>query len=528
MIRLILIMLLSNYVVFSQVLSNFYNGENYISESNMIEKENVDLKLSSLNYNLLENIIDPTQYLVGPGDTFLFNMLSADGLVNIDLVVNPTGEILVPAIGNIFVYNFTLDKTIYIIKEECLKKYPNSNVHISLLNIRNFKVQIKGINNIVSYVEASQILRVSDVLEDIIKQYNISSGLKISERNINIIRNNKIINVDLLSFRRFGEKIKNPTLKQGDIIELKLEENYVGIYGGIKMPGRYEIVNNESLEQLINLSGGFTKNADINNIEITRFINDTDKEIININHHSLISNLFLQDEDHIIVRYKQDYKRQDLVTVNGEVKYPGLYSIEHDSTTIKEIIEKCGGLSTKADLSKIMINNNYISNFEDPELNRINLIPNQYRSDEEKSYIKARSRSEKGSINSSDINFTDRILSFTLNRNDIITIPEAIDYVEVLGGVYYPGRYPFYDNYSFDDYINLAGGYTKTARNKKYIVKNSNGQRIPFNKNINIENGDIVFVVEKIEYNTWERFKEIISVLGQLATLVVVIQSATG
>ena len=525
MIRKFIIIIFSSSLLFSQGVTDIIKLGN---KDDMIEKEDINLNQFLLNFDLLEDIIYPKQYLVGPGDAFLFNMLSADGLINIDLVVNPTGEILIPAIGNIYVNNFSLDKTINVIKEECLKKYPNSNVHISLLNIRKFKIQIKGINNIISYVEASQILRVSDILVEVLKNYNNNSGIKISERNIKIIRKDKNINVDLLAFRRFGDKRKNPTLKQGDIIELQLEENYVGIYGGVKMPGRYEIVDNETLDQLISLLGGFTKNADINNIEITRFISDTEKKIININNHKQIADLYIKDEDHVIIRYKQDYKRQDLVTVNGEVKYPGLYSISHNATTIKEIIDKCGGLSSKADLSKITINNNYISNFEDPELNRINLIPDQYRSDEEKSYIKARSRSAKGSINSSDINFTDRIMSFTLNRNDIITIPEAIDYIEVLGGVYYPGRYPFYDNYSLDDYIDLAGGYTKTARNKKYIVKNSNGQRIPFNKKINIENGDIIFVAEKIEYNAWERFKEIISVLGQLATLAVVIQSAAG
>ncbi len=526
--RIFLIIIFSNLLLFSKGVMDIVSIENLDREDDMIKKESINLNQFSLNFDLLEDIIDPKQYLVGPGDSFIFNMLSADGLVNINLLVNPTGEILIPAIGNIYVNNFSLDKTINMIKGECLKKYPNSNIHISLLNIRKFKIQIKGINNINSYVEASQILRVSDVLVDILKNYNNHSEIKISERNIKIIRKDKKINVDLLAFRRFGDKRKNPTLKQGDIIELQLEENYVGIYGGVKMPGRYEIVDNETLEQLISLLGGFTKNADINNIEITRFVSDTEKQIINIDNHKDISRMHIKDEDHVIIRYKQDYKRQDLVTVNGEVKYPGLYSISHNSTTIKELLNKCGGLSSKADLSKIMINNNYISTFEDPELNRINLIPNQFRSDEEKSYIKARSRSAKGSINSSDINFTDRILSFTLNRNDVITIPEAMDYIEVLGGVYYPGRYPYYDNYSLDDYINLAGGYTKTARNKKYIVKNSNGQRIPYNKNINIENGDIVFVAEKIEYNTWERFKEIVSVLGQLATLVVVIQSTTG
>ena len=60
-------------------------------------------------------------------------------------------------------------------------------------------------------------------------------------------------------------------LMQGDVIELQLEENYVGLYGGVKLPGRYEIVYNETLDDLISLAGGFTKNADINNVEIMQY-----------------------------------------------------------------------------------------------------------------------------------------------------------------------------------------------------------------------------------------------------------------
>ena len=48
------------------------------------------------------------------------------------------------------------------------------------------------------------------------------------------------------------------------------------------------------------------------------------------------------------------------------------------------------------------------------------------------------------------------------------------------------------------------------------------------NKTTNIENGDVIFIEEKNEYNSWNRFKEIISILSQIATLIVVIQSATG
>ena len=512
-----------NIFLIAQGLDDSFRNEYTKNIDKHIEINELNSNLN--NFDLFEDVIDPKEYIVGPGDLFAFNMLSADGIVNLNLFVNPTGEILIPAIGNIKVSNFSLEQCIKLIKLECLKKYPNSNVHITLVSIRKFKIQVKGLNDVISYVEASSIVRVSDVFNRILYNYENNSNFNISERNIKIHRKNQIINVDLLAFRRFGNKQKNPMLMQGDVIELQLEENYVGLYGGVKLPGRYEIVHNETLDDLISLAGGFTKNADINNVEITRFINDIDKKILNINLQADLSKVFLKDEDHIVVRYKQDYKRQDLVTVVGEVKYPGIYSISHNLSTVKDIIEKCGGLSSKADLSKIKINNEFISNVNDFELNRIMMIPDSFRSDEEKSYIKARSRSPKGNLISSDIILTERIMNFRLNRNDILTIPIAVDYVEVLGGVYHPGRYPFYSSYNLDDYIELAGGLTNSSRSKKYIVKNNNGQKILFSKNINIENGDIIFIPEKIEYNRWDRFKEIIAVLGQLATLILVIQT---
>ena len=46
-----------------------------------------------------------------------------------------------------------------------------------------------------------------------------------------------------------------------------------------------------------------------------------------------------------------------------------------------------------------------------------------------------------------------------------------------------------------------------------YIVKQNTGQRIKIKNNVKIENRDVLFVAEKIEYRFWERFKEIISVL---------------
>ena len=39
----------------------------------------------------------------------------------------------------------------------------------------------------------------------------------------------------------------------------------------------------------------------------------------------------------------------------------------------------------------------------------------------------------------------------------------------------------------------------------------------------NISNGDVIFVEQKADVNRWLKFKEIMSVLGQIATLLVVV-----
>ena len=42
------------------------------------------------------------------------------------------------------------------------------------------------------------------------------------------------------------------------------------------------------------------------------------------------------------------------------------------------------------------------------------------------------------------------------------------------------------------------------------------------------ENGDIIFVSEKLEYNKWTRTQEIMTTLGQMAAIIMVIQNAIG
>ena len=78
------------------------------------------------------------------------------------------------------------------------------------------------------------------------------------------------------------------------------------------------------------------------------------------------------------------------------------------------------------------------------------------------------------------------------------------------------------------NYVEMAGGLSETATRKKYIIKTSTGLRLPLSRKVIIENGDIIFVSEKLEYNKWTRAQEIMTTLGQIATIIIVIQNAIG
>ena len=497
--------------------------------------------------------INPEHYLVGPGDQFLVNIISSENVANYTLSVSPTGEILIPSVGIVQINGQTLSSSIKKMKIAIQTLNRSAKIFIILSEIREFKVKVIGHLQNPGFYTVTPVSRVSDLYEEVLNKLqsgsstdqntnqntdqntdqdtdqNVDQNLypEMSRRNIEIYRNGKSIPVDLVKFGSTGKENNNPFLQQGDVVRMPLKEHLVSIFGGIKIPGNYEFIQGESLSQFVDLAGGLRPDADSNKVEITRFISSKEKFSF-ITTMSNADTIIISSEDHIMVRYDQDYKRQDIVYINGEVKYPGVYAIEPGKTTIGDALQKVGGFTTRADQSKIIINNQSIAKIPDRENKRILLIPDENRSPEEKAYIKARMLTKKGTIESSSLEQAKSLMSLPLVNEDEILILENFDYIEILGGVLKPGRYPYTTDITFDEYVELAGGITNTATRKKFIIKAGTGQRLPINKTTQIENGDTIFIPEKMEYNKWIILKDILASLGQVAALIVVIQNALG
>ena len=490
----------------------------------------------------VEKPIDPKQYLVGPGDQFLVNIISSENLANYVLTVSPTGEILIPSVGIVQVYGQTLSSSIIKMETAIQSLNHSAQVFIILSEIREFKVKVVGHLQNPGFYTVTPVSRVSDLYEDILTklqsesfddqnapQKNLPENIypEMSRRNIEILRDGEHIPVDLVKFGSIGIDGYNPFLQQGDVVRVPLKEHLVGIFGGIKIPGNYEFIPGEYLSQFVDLAGGLRPDADPNKIEITRFISSKEKfSFITTMSHA--DTILISSEDHIMIRYDQEYKRQDIVYITGEVKYPGVYAIEPGETTIGEALQKVGGFTSRADQTKLIINNRSIARIPDRENNRILLIPEENRSPEEKAYIKARMLTKKGTIESSSLEQAESLMDLPLVNEDQIIILENFDYIEILGAVLKPGRYPYTTGITYDEYVNLAGGLTETATRKKFIIKAGTGQRLPIKKTVQIENGDIIFIPEKMEYNKWIILKDVLLALGQVAALIVVIQNAIG
>ena len=503
-------------IIISQNLSNFdISSLNKKSYNKILDKENKDL--------ILDQTIKDGLYIVGPGDEFYLSLSADDFSFNNYLVVSPVGDLVIPSIGLINLDKLLLKDAYDLIKSRCSAKYSSVNIDITLTDVRKFYIKVHGLTYGPSKVLVTPLHNISDAFEIITNKINKNKLNKLSMRNVELRRNDDILIVDLLKYKIFGNSY-NTRLLEGDIIYLNEYDEYIDIYGGVKNVGRYEFVENEKLNEIIDIAGGFSFYPNKLNVEISRFSDNYEEFKVLINDFETLKQTLLYPYDHIIVSNTSVINKRNLVYIDGEVQTPGFYVIENNMT-FSDLLYKAGGYTVNADTNKLIINNSSLEN-DDYELTRIKLIDPQKRTMSEISYLKSRSIVEKGAIVSNDDKLTEHILNYSININDRVKIPIFINYIEVIGAVNNPGRYPYFNEYNISDYVNEAGGKSKRAKNSIYII-NSLNQKTRVSKNsTSIKNGEIIFVESKEDYNLWNKLQESMGLIGQLATLIAVIQSA--
>ena len=136
-------------------------------------------------------------------------------------------------------------------------------------------------------------------------------------------------------------------------------KNLVEVRGAVMRPGKYQMDGNIStVRQLIQTAGGLAEDAIPARGIIHRLRSDRTLEVKSFNGGDLMqhkeADIPLQNEDVVFIPSRKDTNEELLLTINGEVRYPGSYQYAANSS-IESLILQAGGLTDKASVAKVDI-----------------------------------------------------------------------------------------------------------------------------------------------------------------------------
>ena len=522
----------------------------------------------------LEQPVDPSEYRLGPGDKLEFGVWGGIEIHSI-LTVGPDGGIIVPSVGMFFVADKTVTDAERLLQQAALKRYEGSQISLRLILIRTMKVTVSGSVVFPGVFDVSAVDRLSTLInlaggfveppdqdDDYYKKvWDLRLRRKLRKGTINdwidkdkdllALRTPDILpslrhieiedrkgekrSVDYLRFKRAGDIEFNPILQNGDRVHVPVLGEKVGvlhIFGAVKSPGEYEYRNDDHLLDLVRIAGGFRKDADLSTVTIVRY----DKEnLVSIELYCDLGNLAeddrgtkLQVEDRVFIRSIPRYSKKYYVTVSGEVVRPGVYPIVPDSTKLSDIVNSCGGFTERADMTRSRLIRWELYSVEDPDFWRLSQQERSDMSRDEFLYFKELSRFLLPEVvvdfdrlfNSDDAD-QDAIL----HHLDEIEIPIRNLTVSVIGQIKSPGLVPHVPGADLEYYINKAGGYSLSANEKRTRQKKtSSGLWIKVSRKSVFDIGDTIFVPEKEELRYWDVFKDVLLVVSQVTTVLLVVQ----
>ncbi len=159
-----------------------------------------------------------------------------------------------------------------------------------------------------------------------------------------------------------GDPGENVSLHEQDVIKVfsrweMQEKPVVAINGNVVNPGNYNFYPRMTVRDLVTAAGSLKRNALMNNAELTRIVIEngnakSTRHFIDLE-KALAGdpgqNIELQPDDVMIVRGVVAWPEATdrLVTLSGEVKYPGIYSITKGEK-LSSVIARAGGYTDKA------------------------------------------------------------------------------------------------------------------------------------------------------------------------------------
>ncbi len=387
---------------------------------------------SSLNFQPNISVATPLNYVIGPGDQLNISVYGVQE-ADIPVTVSLEGNIIIPNVGQLPVSGITIEDATQKVTSLMGRTAYNtlrtggSKINVTVGQIKSISITVTGSNKPGNYTVPSLATAFNALF--------VAGGPSQfgSFRQIQLLRNNKVFkNIDLYRFLVNGDQSDNITLQNNDVIRIPTYKTKVIIDGYVKRPGIFEMLPDETLQDLLTYSSGFADSAYTFSVKIVQF---TSKELsVKDVDAANFGNYKMQSGDSVIVS-KVLSRFTNRITLTGAVYREGIYELT-DGMSLRDLINKADGFREDAFMQRAQI----------------------FR-------LKNDLSKEMLSFDPSD---TIQQKSILLKREDSVVVSSIFDlkdqyYISVLGEVRNPGYYQYRDSLTLKDIILQAGGFTDAA-----------------------------------------------------------------
>jgi protein involved in polysaccharide export with SLBB domain len=448
-------------------------------------------------------------YIVDVGDQFSI-LLTGKNNRELSITVQRDGTLTIPEFGKISVAGFALNEV-----EDKIVKFISSlslgvNAFITLSEIRDVQLILIG------GVESPGIYTLSGG-SNILHALNIAGGISEngSYRLVEHRRNGKVINrIDLYQTLVFGRNLGKNSLRSGDVIFVSPTSFQVPISGGIHRPAIYEILPNETLDNLIKFSGGFSENFYGHDFVTVFNKNVGSNKETQVNLQDLNAFILPPRSAVEVPTYQNEIESVREVNVTGMVNRPGRYSIE-EGERLSSLIKRAGGFKQGAYKygSALFRKDTSALEKEFAQINYADTINFLISSIGKPGTSFSSSAVELLIEELKSQQFSGRVLTnFDLSSNegislldgDKIVVPPMQRIVYTFGDFKSQSNIEYDPNHSISDYINMSGGLKDSAKDFLLVIDPDGKTHVykrrlfDLSSNIEIYPGSIIYAPREI------------------------------
>ena len=204
-------------------------------------------------------------YVLGPGDQLAI-VISGSTSQTLQPTIDRQGRVLLPEVGSLLLAGRTLDEGQQIIQKALVRQFRGITVDVSLGRLRTVRAYVVGD---VIKPGAYDISALSTALSALLAAGGpTDTG---SLRTVRHLRGSRLVEeVDLYELMLKGVNASGSRIESGDSILVPPIGPQVTVAGMVRRPAIYELRNEQTLDQALDLAGGVLVSGELGNIKVER------------------------------------------------------------------------------------------------------------------------------------------------------------------------------------------------------------------------------------------------------------------